>query len=75
MKHIIKGFTVIELMIVLAIIGILLAVIVPAYKDWNERALGTAACTEAGGEWRYGTIYREIEGGGQMEIQDWACVK
>jgi len=61
-KAVQKGFTLVELMIVIAIIGILAAVAVPMYADYQESARIKSALSVAGSYKAAVAVCRNING-------------
>ena len=62
LKQVQKGFTLIELMIVIAIIGILAAIALPAYQDYVARSQMSEAMNLAGGQKSAVTEYHSNKG-------------
>ena len=62
LKQVQKGFTLIELMIVIAIIGILAAIALPAYQDYVARSQMSEAFNLAGGQKAAVTEYHSNHG-------------
>jgi type IV pilus assembly protein PilA len=75
MKSMQKGFTLIELMIVVAIIGILAAIAIPAYQDYTVRSQVTEGLNMAGGVKTAVNDYYTDVGSWPTDIQAAVCGK
>ena len=65
-----KGFTLIELMIVVAIIGVLAAVAIPAYSDYTAKATFTEAVLKAGKMKTEVALASQIGGADEVDTLD-----
>ena len=72
-KNVQKGFTLIELMIVVAIIGILAAIAIPAYSDYTKRAKVTELVTAGSACKASVSEYFQAQGAFPADINEAGC--